>query len=90
MVRCFVHFEVLCTAKHRHGEKFLHRKIKFYRPTGNPPSACKQLSSNSSRTGKNRRAGPKIFVYIRVANLGDFSHKKANFRILLKNAQGIL
>jgi hypothetical protein len=39
--------------------------------------------------GKNRRAGPKIFVYIRVANLEDFSPEKANFGILLKNAQGI-
>jgi hypothetical protein len=37
--------------------------------------------------GKN--AGPKIFVYIRVANLGDFSPKKANFGNLLKNSQGI-
>jgi hypothetical protein len=49
---------------------------------------CK-LSSNSSRTGKNCLAGPKIFVYIRAANLGDFSPKKANFGILLKKAQGI-
>jgi hypothetical protein len=57
----------------------LHRKIKFYLRTGNPPSAYQQLSSNSSRTGKNHRDGPKIFVYIRVANLGDFSPKKANF-----------
>jgi hypothetical protein len=73
MVRRFVHFEVLCTAKYRYGEKCLHRKIKFYLLTGNPPSAYKQLSSNSSRTGKNRRARPKIFVFIRVANLGDFS-----------------
>jgi hypothetical protein len=39
----------------------------------------KQLSSNSSRTGKNRRAGPMIFVYIRVTNLGDFSPKKSKF-----------
>jgi hypothetical protein len=30
MARRFVHFEVLCTAKYRYGEKFLHRKIKFY------------------------------------------------------------
>jgi hypothetical protein len=55
----------------------------------NPPSAYKQLSSNCSRMGKNCRAGPKIFVYIKVANLGDFSPRKANFWILLKNAQGI-
>jgi hypothetical protein len=34
--------------------------------------------------GKNRRAGPKIFVYIRVANLGDFSLKKASLRILVE------
>jgi hypothetical protein len=78
MVRRLMHFEVLCTAKYRYSENFLHRKIKFYLLTGNPPSAYKQLSSNSSRTGKNRRAGPKIFIfiYIRVANFGDFSPKK--------------
>jgi hypothetical protein len=72
MVRRFVHLEVLCTAKYRYGEKFLHCKIKFYLRTGNLPTAYKQLSLNSSYPGKNRRAGPKIFVYIRVANLGDF------------------
>jgi hypothetical protein len=55
----------------------------------NPPSAFKQLSSKSSRTGKNRRAGPKMFVFIRVANVGDFSPQKENFGILLKSAQGI-
>jgi hypothetical protein len=54
----------------------LHRKIKFYLHTGNLPTAYKQLSSKSSRTGKIRRTGPKIFVYNRVANLGDFSLKK--------------
>jgi hypothetical protein len=59
-----VHFGVLCTAKYRYGEKILHRKIKFYLRTGNPPSAYEQLSSNSSRAGKNRRAGLKIFVYL--------------------------
>jgi hypothetical protein len=69
MVRRFVQFEVLCPAKYRYGEKFLHRKIEFYLRTGNPPSTYKQLYSNSSRTGKNRRAGPKVFVYIMVANL---------------------
>jgi hypothetical protein len=89
MVHRFVHLEVIFTSKYRCGEKFLHRKIKFYLGTGNPPSAYKQLSSNNSRTGNNRRAGPKIFVYVRVANLGDFSPKKANFGILLKTAQGI-
>jgi hypothetical protein len=78
-----------CTAKYRYGEKYLHRKIKFYLRTGNQPSAYKQLPSNSSRTGKNRRAGPKIFVYIMVAHLGDFSPKKVNLEILLENAQGI-
>jgi hypothetical protein len=76
MVHRFVHCVVLCTAKYRYDEKFLHRKIKFYLRTGNPPSVYKQLSSNISPSGKNRRAGPKIFVYIRVANLGDFSPKK--------------
>jgi hypothetical protein len=34
---------------------------------------------------KNRRAGPKAFVYTGVANLGDFPPKKANFGIPLKN-----
>jgi hypothetical protein len=89
MVRRFVHFEVLCTAKYRYGEKYLRRKIKFYLRTGNLPTAYKQLSSNSSRTGKNHRTGPKIFFYIRVANLGDFSPKKTNFRVFYKNVQGI-
>jgi hypothetical protein len=74
MVRRFVQFEVpvLCTAKYRYcyGEKFLHRKIKFYLRTGYTPSLYKQLSSNSSCTGKNRQAGPKIFVYNRISNLG--------------------
>jgi hypothetical protein len=56
MVRRFVHFEVLCTAKYRYGEKCLHRKIKFYLRTGNQPSAYKQLSSNCSVRGK--IAGP--------------------------------
>jgi hypothetical protein len=45
---------------------------------GNPPSAYKQLSSNSSHTGKNRQT----FVY-RVANLGDFSPKKAKMGMFL-------
>jgi hypothetical protein len=67
MARRFLHFEVLCcTAKYwyRYGAKFLHSKIKFYfrAGTGNPPSVYKQLSPNSSRTGKNSQAGPKIFV----------------------------
>jgi hypothetical protein len=56
MVRRFVHFEVICIAKYRYGEKYLHRKIKFYLRTGNPPSVYKQLSSNSSRTGENSLA----------------------------------
>jgi hypothetical protein len=30
MVRRLMHFEVLCTAKYRYGEKILHRKIKFF------------------------------------------------------------
>jgi hypothetical protein len=74
-----LHSQVLSTAKYRYGEKFLYRKIKFYFRTGNPPSAFKQISSNSSGTGKNRWAGPKTFVYIRVANLQDISPKKANW-----------
>jgi hypothetical protein len=47
--------------------------------TGNLPSAYKHLSSKSSRTVRIRRAGPKTFVYTRVANLGDFSPKKGKF-----------
>jgi hypothetical protein len=50
----------------------------------------KTITSNSSRTGKNRRARPKTFVYIRVANLEDFSPKKANLAIFLKNVLGPL
>jgi hypothetical protein len=48
-----------------------------------------RLISNSSRRGKNRWAGPKIFVYIRFANLRDFSPEKANFMILFKNVLDI-
>jgi hypothetical protein len=89
MVRRSVHFEVLCSAKYRYhySEKFLHRKIKFYLRTRNPPSAYKQLSSNSSLTGKNRRA-QDICLY-QGCQLRGFSPKKANFGILLKNVQGI-
>jgi hypothetical protein len=46
-------------------------------------------NSHSSRTAKNLQAGPKKFVYVRVAKLGDFPPKKAHFGILLKNVQGI-
>jgi hypothetical protein len=38
---------------------------------------------------RNRQAASKTFVYTRVANLGDFSPKKANLGILLKNVPGI-
>jgi hypothetical protein len=38
---------------------------------------------------RNHRAGPKTFVYTRVANLGDFSPKKGNLGIVLKNVLGI-
>jgi hypothetical protein len=89
LVRRFAHFEVLCTAKYKYGEKVLLRKINFYLRTGYLPTADKQLSSKSSRTGKHFRAGPKIFVFIWVVNLGDFPPKKANFVIFLKNVQGI-
>jgi hypothetical protein len=56
---------------------------------GNLPSAYKQLSSNSSHTGKNFRAGPMTFVYSRVSNLEDFSSKKSKLGILLRNFPGI-
>jgi hypothetical protein len=47
------------------------------------------LSLASSRTGRNRRAGSKAFVYIRVANFADFQTKIANLGFLLKRALGI-
>jgi hypothetical protein len=52
--------------------------VKLNSISVSPPSAYKQLSSNSSRTGKNRMAGPKTLVYtgVRVASLEDFSPKK--------------
>jgi hypothetical protein len=55
----------------------------------NPPSAYKQLSSNSSLAARNRRAEPKTFVYTRVANFGDFFPKKQILGILLKNVPDI-
>jgi hypothetical protein len=79
MFRRVVHFAVLCIAKYWYGEKIFHLNGRFFPFTGNPTSAYKQLSSHSSRTGENRRARPKKFVYIRVANLGDFSPNKAHF-----------
>jgi hypothetical protein len=69
-----VHFGVLFIEEYRYGEKTVHRNVKFFPRTGNPPSAYKHLSSKSSRTARNRWAGPKTFV----ANLGDFLPKKAN------------
>jgi hypothetical protein len=74
---------------YRYSDIFFPRNVKFFPCTGNPPSAYKQLSSNSSCTGKNCRHGPKTFVYNRVANLGDFSSKKEIWGFLLKNVLGI-
>jgi hypothetical protein len=54
----------------------------------NPLSAYKQLSSSSSRTGKKCQAVSKIFIYIRVANLGYFSSKKQIWGYF-QNVQGI-
>jgi hypothetical protein len=72
---------VLSIANYRncYGEKNFHRKVKFLPLTVNPPSAYQQVSSNSSRTRKNRRARPKrpVFVYIKVDTLEDFSPLKS-------------
>jgi hypothetical protein len=38
---------------------------------------------------RNCLAGPKTFVYIGVANLGDFPHKKSKFGDYMKNGLGI-
>jgi hypothetical protein len=89
MVRRVGHFEVLVIDKYRYGERFFHRKVKIFHLTGNPPPAYQHLSSKSFRTARNRRAVPKLLVDIRVANLGDFSPKNANFRILIKSILGI-
>jgi hypothetical protein len=51
---------------------------------GNPPTAYQHLSLASFRKGKNPWAGPKLFVYIRVANSGDFSPKKQILGFLSK------
>jgi hypothetical protein len=70
--------------------KFSPSKIKICHRTVNPPSAYQQLPPNSSRSmGKNRQAGPKTCVYIRVANLADFSPKIANLGFLLEKVLGI-
>jgi hypothetical protein len=74
MVRRLVHFEVLSTAKYR------------YRTLTVKNFCTVKLNSISVREIRHHRinnylltvlvrgknAGPKIFVYIRVANLGDF------------------
>jgi hypothetical protein len=54
---------------------------------GNLPTAYKQLSKRFSYREKSPGRAEN-FVYIRVAILGDFSPKKANFGIFLKNVQG--
>jgi hypothetical protein len=88
--RRFVHFGVLVIEEYQYGEKTFHRNVKFYPRTANTPTAFQHLSLASSRTVRNRRVGPKTFVYTRVANLGDFSPKKANLGILLKNVLGFV
>jgi hypothetical protein len=90
MVVRFVHFGVLFIEEYRYGEKTLHRNVKCFPRTGNPPTAYQHLTSKSSRTVRNRQAGPKTFVYTKAANLGDFSPKKANLGILLKNVLVLL
>jgi hypothetical protein len=56
---------------------------------GNPLTAYKHFSSNSSRTARNRRAGPKTFVYTRVASLGDFPLNCKFWGFFVKNVLGI-
>jgi hypothetical protein len=78
MGRRSVHFEVLCTAKYTVTVKnFCTVKLNSIFVL----EICQHRinNSNSSRTGKNRQARPKIFVYIRVANLGDFSPEQILF-----------
>jgi hypothetical protein len=88
--RRFIHFAGLFIEKYRYGEKIIHRNVKNFHRTVSPPRAYKQLSSVSSHTVKNRRAGPKTFVCTRVANLGYFPlKKKTNLGILLKDELGI-
>jgi hypothetical protein len=84
-----VHFEVLVIDKYRYGENIFPPDVKFCPRTGNPPTACQHLSLAGSRMGRNRRVGPKTFVYFRVANLADFSPKIANLGFLLKIVLGI-
>jgi hypothetical protein len=80
-----MHFGVLFIEEYRYSEKTFHRNVKFF------PVREIRHQRISSRMGKYPRARPKLFVYIRVANSGDFpSPKKANFRILIKNVLGIL
>jgi hypothetical protein len=76
MVRRFMYFRYFALQNTVTVKSFCTVKLNSISRTGNPPSAYKQLSSNSSSTGKNRQAGSKIFVYIRVADVGDFSPKK--------------
>jgi hypothetical protein len=76
------HFEVIGTAKYRYGETFLPLKLNSI----SAREICHQRINNYLQTVlvRGKIAGPTIFVYIRVAYLGDFSLKKANFGILLK------
>jgi hypothetical protein len=83
-----VNFEVLAIDKYRYGKNIFPRDVKFCPRTGNPPRAYQHLSLAGSRTGRNRRAGQKTFVYIRVANFADFSPKIANLGFLLKRVLG--
>jgi hypothetical protein len=78
MVRRVGHFDVLFIERYQYGERFFHRKVKIFNHSRIPQTAYKHLSSKSSSTVRNHRAGPTTFVYTRVANLGDFSPNKAN------------
>jgi hypothetical protein len=56
-LRRLVHFAVYFSLKNTATvRKFFHRNVNIFNCTGNPPLLYKQLSSNSSRTVKNRRA----------------------------------
>jgi hypothetical protein len=81
-----VHFEVPVIDKYRYGENIFPREVKFCPRTGNPPTSYQHLSLAGSHTGRNRRVGPKTFVYIRVANLADLANSK--FGVSFDNGSG--
>jgi hypothetical protein len=83
MVRRFVHFGILFIEQYQDCKKTFHRNVTFF-PVREIHHQRINNSLQSSLKVRNCRAGPKIFVYIRVANLADFSPKIANLGFLLK------